>query len=297
MGPQSALGSRGASRAAAGTQHWALGVLAQTPLAFQSLLCGVPGGEKVCPAWCQLGLLGRQEGASRKTRCCQRAKGKSFLLVLLGRWRDSLTQLAKQSPVPIPRPLGLLWRIPASFFRASGDHRPAPLCRAAVAGINQQPSHPRALQLVKKPAPPGPPQYPGLAFRRLAGGSPLPAAGRRGERGAPCRARRQRGVYFSPPRVEDGGAGRCLGMGTSPGVGEGAPGWGGGTRGARRVPVMSGAVLSTPSQAGVGWGCHLHAARWWDAGLRLGTPKAGPKSAGLQKSSACSSQHAAGKRV
>lgn len=46
-------------------------------------------------------------------------------------------------------------------------------------------------------------------------------------------------------------------MGTSPGVGEGAPGWGGGTRGARRVPVMSGAVLSTPSQAGVGWGCHL----------------------------------------
>lgn len=23
------------------------------------------------------------------------------------------------------------------------------------------------------------------------------------------------------------------------------------------MPVMSGAVLSTPSQAGVGWGCHL----------------------------------------
>lgn len=158
----------------------------------------MPGGEKVCPAWCQLGLLGRQEGASRKTRCCQRAKGKSFLLVLLGRWRDSLTQLAKQSPVPIPRPLGLLWRIPASFFRASGDHRPAPLCRAAVAGINQQPSHPRALQLVKKPAPPGPPQYPGLAFRRLAGGSPLPAAGRRGEWGAPCPCPQTAGCLFFP---------------------------------------------------------------------------------------------------
>lgn len=49
MGPQPAMGSsQSKETAAAGTQYWALGVLAQTPLAFQGLLCGVPRGEKAC---------------------------------------------------------------------------------------------------------------------------------------------------------------------------------------------------------------------------------------------------------